>query len=531
MSFGAGGLAQMTYNNHTGLNGNMGLPASGLSSRGANMKRLTISAPSANEEVVQAPKSSRAQLLSGLRTQKSTGSAVPGTAPASQTQFPVSRKQSPPAQQNHLAVPQTATAASFSQSNQLNVPGAAPRGHHYTPSQVLSPPSITLEGDEVEGQVDPSYYQELLRMNQHLAQQQERLKQQLVAVTQQAQQMGMNPQQAQYYAQMMAQQAGLYTQQMQMPQQPAVDAVPGQPGLYIITNPLTGQQQYYFDQNSAAQQMAYGMDVNAMTGMADHGLSHSPPPPTPTLNKNFEPATNNHAKSNNWRSVSPPKHTATPPTEEPMALPPQSATAWRPGHKKTNSLMPTSTSTVEAAVKPAPAQQGNFGPGQNREGEHPIRQPRGPPSLDELTAKPTSKHEGSKNFASRQRRAALNNIISAGMTRRSYGGSQPSLSPTSERDELVFSSAEDNDTASIRSGGSAQRAIGSERKERAERESRERERKNSFEIETKSVSSDEGLIEVQGSMGAMGLADTKEKRRSAILGLKGATGQRKSLIF
>ena len=521
MSFGAGGLAQMTYNN---LNGNMGLPNNGLSSRGANMKRLTISAPSPNDEVAQAPKSSRAQLLSGLRTQKNNAT-IPGTAPATQTHFSGVRKPSPPAEANHLAVPQTATAASFGQNNQsLNVPGVGPRGHHYTPSQVLSPPSITLESEEADGQVDPSYYQELVRMNQHLAQQQERLKQQLVAVTQQAQQMGLNPQQAQYYAQMMAQQAGLYSQQVQMPQQQLVEAVPGQPGLFIITNPVTGQQQYYFDQNSAAQQMAYGMDLN----YNDQNLSHSPPPATPTYNKSFEPATNNHAKSNNWRSVSPPKHTATPPTDEPVALPPQGANAWRPGHKKTSSLMPTSTPTVAEAPKPAPVQQGNFGPGQNREGEHPIRQPRGPPSLDELTAKPTAKHEGSKNFASRQRRAALNNIISAGAARRSYG-SQAS-SPTSERDELVFSSsAEDNDTASIRSGGSTQRAIGSEKKEREERESRERERKNSFEIETKSVSSEEGLVDVQSRMGAMGL-DNKEKRRSAILGLKGA-GQRRSMMF
>jgi len=522
MSFGAGGLAQMTYNNN--LNGNMGLPASGLSSRGANMKRLTISAPSVNEDVAQAPKSSRAQLLSGLRTQKNN-SGIPGTAPATQSHFPVNRKSSPAAGQNQLAVPQTATAASFGQ--QLNVPGVGPRGHHYTPSQVLSPPSITLESEEADEQLDPTYYQELLRMNQHLAQQQERLKQQLVAVTQQAQQMGLNPQQAQYYAQMMAQQAGLYSQPMQMPQQQMVEPVAGQPGLFLITNPMTGQTQYYFDQNSAVQQMAYGMDMGL-----DQNLSHSPPPATPTFNKSFEPATNNHAKSNNWRSVSPPKHTSTPPTEEPVALPPQSANAWRPGHKKSGSLMPTQN-TAET-VKPAaaaPAAQGNFGPGQNREGEHPIRQPRGPPALDELIAKPTSKHEGSKNFASRQRRAALNNIISAGAARRSYGGSQASLSPTSERDELVFSSsAEDNDTASIRSGGSTQRAIGSEKKEREERESRERERKNSFEIETKSVSSEEGIVDVQSRMGALGL-DNKEQRRSAIQGLKGAAGQRRSMMF
>ena len=61
---------------------------------------------------------------------------------------------------------------------------------------------------------------------------------------------------------------------------------------------------------------------------------------------------------------------------------------------------------------------GTFGPGQARAGDHPIRQPRGPPSLEELVAKPTSNHEGSKNFVTRQRRRAVNNLVKAGLERR-----------------------------------------------------------------------------------------------------------------
>jgi serine/threonine protein kinase len=52
---------------------------------------------------------------------------------------------------------------------------------------------------------------------------------------------------------------------------------------------------------------------------------------------------------------------------------------------------------------------GTFGPSQARAGEHPLRQPRGPPSIEDLREKPTTKHEGSKNFATRQRRQAVGN--------------------------------------------------------------------------------------------------------------------------
>jgi hypothetical protein len=74
---------------------------------------------------------------------------------------------------------------------------------------------------------------------------------------------------------------------------------------------------------------------------------------------------------------------------------------------------------------------GGFGPGAARAGEHPIRQPRNPPNLEELVAAPTAKHEGSKNFATRQRRAALGNLMRAGSVRRAVSGSSRG-SPASE---------------------------------------------------------------------------------------------------
>jgi hypothetical protein len=94
-----------------------------------------------------------------------------------------------------------------------------------------------------------------------------------------------------------------------------------------------------------------------------------------------------------------------------------------------------------------------YGPGQARAGEHPIRQPRNPPSLDELKSKPTSKHEGSKNFVTRTRRSAINNLVRAGLERRKEARSSGSISPISEStDELVETPMTDNDSDSGRSG-------------------------------------------------------------------------------
>lgn len=126
---------------------------------------------------------------------------------------------------------------------------------------------------------------------------------------------------------------------------------------------------------------------------------------------------------------------------------------------------------------------GTFGPGQARAGAHPIRQPKGPPSLEELMAKPTSKHEGSKNFATRQRRRAVYNLVRAGLERRGdprsvHSSSAGSASPASDGEfNFSVSDAESGSSnsaslsskpsiGSLRAYGSVG-AIGSERKEHA----------------------------------------------------------------
>ena len=171
----------------------------------------------------------------------------------------------------------------------------------------------------------------------------------------------------------------------------------------------------------------------------------------------------------NSRSISPPKKSPSPPADV-TPLPPPSANAFRRGHKKNVpsafTINTNATTTVEgpksAFVRPVgmpmTPMTGTFGPGQARAGEHPTRQPRGPPPLEELIANPTSKHEGSKNFATRQRRRALHSLVRASNERRSVArsgssGSAGSITPISEHENYAFNSGSDNE--SVHSGSSS----------------------------------------------------------------------------
>jgi hypothetical protein len=74
--------------------------------------------------------------------------------------------------------------------------------------------------------------------------------------------------------------------------------------------------------------------------------------------------------------------------------------------------------------------------------------------MDELVAKPTAKHEGSKNFAARTRRSAVHNLVRAGLVRRNGTSStlgSGSASPVSETAEEVTSPVTD-ESDSERSG-------------------------------------------------------------------------------
>lgn len=180
---------------------------------------------------------------------------------------------------------------------------------------------------------------------------------------------------------------------------------------------------------------------------------------------------------------------------------------------------------------------GTFGPGQARAGEHPTRQPRNPPSIEELKERPTTKHEGSKNFATRQRRQAIGNLVRAGIGRRAQRTGSGSASPDSEN----FPSS-DNDSDSVRSGGSslsgkrsigslraaANGAIGSERKSSKERSCDRVSINRSYTAN--SVSSDDGTS-VGGGLVDIRPEETWGERRTMPKLVLTSVEKRKSTMF
>jgi hypothetical protein len=549
----------MSYNNFPSI----GVPGTGFASRGkgANLKRLSFEpAVGSNEQLNGAPtpRTSRSHLLAGLRT-----------APKSAT-FPPS---APPTQLQHRSGIESSMYAD-NKENMRSYGGAKTSvGSHFPsqqtnysnrqmyslPEQVLAPPEIHID-EHVQEQMDPNLYAQLVATNMYLAEQQQRLQQQLISVQAAAQQfqglnMGQMHMQQQFATPPITPNMnGMYQQQVKN-MQPIVTPVPGaQPGVYTVYNPMTGQQSYFLDQN--AQHGGY-VDHQQMHIYQDN---NSPPQQPGTPRFQVSPPTNNTLP---LRSISPPKKSSSPPQEH-SPLPPPSANAFRRGHKKASSMAnvvnaastaPNVDSGPRTAIPktagfPGPA-AGTFGPGAARAGEHPIRQPRGPPSLDELKAKPTTKFEGSKNFSTRQRRSAVHNLVRAGMERRRTpgSGSAGSITPISETGEITFSISSDNDSDSGRSGSgslsgrpslgssrtSAHGAIGSDRP--SSRQKNRSQERNSLDssFTTASVSSDEGSS-VGGSFAAVFKNSGKkpeatEAPRKAPMLVLTSVEKRKSSVF
>jgi hypothetical protein len=337
---------------------------------------------------------------------------------------------------------------------------------HFTPDQILAPPQLPLD-DQIQEEMDPNLQAQLLAANQYLQAQQLQLQQQLLnlqAAAQQFQGLNLN---AQYQQQQQQQQqqvfANMYQQQQIRNQQPIMATGTSQPGIYTVYDPVTGQQTLYVDQS---QQQLNAQVLNPNQYSNGYVNLQQQPAATPRLQVSPPPAENNR---DNFRNPSPPRRFESP-IENPAPLPPPSANAFRRGHKKSNSLANNankgglSINTEESARTTGPktanfpmtplTATGSYGPGQARAGEHPVRQPRNPPSLDELKAKPTVKHEGSKNFAARTRRSAIHNLVRAGLERRKEARSSGSISPISENTdepELVETPT-DNGSDSGRSG-------------------------------------------------------------------------------
>ncbi len=565
MSLDAGGLAQMTYNHHNSLAHGLGVPGSGFASRGkgSNIKRLSVAPPaqiSTIDETQQAnpnptPRTSHSHLLAGLRTAPKSPT-FPLSAPLTQLQQHFGPEQSRYSMKENYksghVIPHTAVGSNFATNQRDRYSMNGSNQMYSLPEQVLAPPAVQI-GEQGEGHYDPDVYADLLATNQYLAQQQMRLQQQLINVTAAAQQFqgmsinnGINQQQS-YVQYPVATGTGYYSQQLQNGIQPIIQAVPNQPGIYSVYNPMTGQHTYVVDNPSQAAPVSPPTIMN-------YDLSHSPPPMTPTFRAQVSPPPDSPALPSQIRSHSPPK-SISPPSAEVNPLPPPSANAFRPSHKKSSSYASgfgeQTTGPVEglkatlprSAGFPQTPMTGTFGPGQSRAGDHPIRQPRGPPSLEELVVRPTASHEGSKNFATRQRRRAVNNLVRAGLERRgaSRGSgsidSIGSMTPASETD-ITFSVSSDNDSETSLSGepslGSLRPAsigaIGSERKEMRDR-SRDRNSSGS-QITAASVSSEEGLL-VGGKLVEIKIDEPKqvdERRKTPLLVLTNAE-KRKSSIF
>jgi hypothetical protein len=488
----------MSFNNNQNFSSNnaIGLPGMGYASRGkaTGLKRLSVALPpklgALNENQVDdapTPRTSRSYLLAGLRTAPKTPSSVPASAPYNQTQHTGLDNSRYSYQQNgmsrHQQAPQTSVGSNFPMQQQY---GIAPGQQFYAlPEQVLAPPSLEIDEHE-----DPQMLADMYHKQQMLALRQQMLQQQLANLTGQFS-AGLNLNQQhrqQMYPQtpVTPQQMSMYNQQLMQGVQPVVQEVPGHPGIYLVYNPLTGQTTYAADPSTQEAPQ----------------LANSPPPPTPShsvtgfgmdtpsFRAQVSPPATERDSPFPSRSISPPKKTPSPPGNvEP--LPPPSANAFRRGHhKKVSSLALNSSAFVTdgpksaylprtVGIPPTPL-TGTFGPGQGRAGEHPMRQPRGPPAMEELKEKPTTKFDGSKNFATRQRRQALSSLVRAGLERRvrPSSGSNGSMTPVSET-ELTFSVPSDNDSDSGRSLGGKQSigslraaahgAIGGERKTSLER--------------------------------------------------------------
>lgn len=527
----AGGLAQMTYqSNPFDSNRHLGTPGSGFASRGkaSQIKRLSVALPpkiSTIDETQQidigaTPRTSRGHLLAGLRTAPKSATIPPATNPHLGLEH---SKHADPNQASRI--PQTATGAYF--PGQAHGIGMNNNRQMYSlPEHVLAPPTIDIEGEG--GQIDQSYYDELVAANAYLSQRQRALQQQLMDVQAAAQQVGGMNLNTNSFGGQATPQMNFYNQQLQQGMQPIIQAVPNTPGLYQVYNPMTGQTNMVVDSSAHRQSPPQSYPE----------LAQSPHPQPPSIQRRMSPPSDHAA-----RARSPPKTTPSPPHDvEP--LPPPSANAFRRGHKKSASSFSTiRTEGLVGNIGPKSAGiahtplTGTFAPGQGQAGVKPIRQPRNPINVHELMEAPTSKHAGSKNFVTRQRRRAVQDLVKAGRERETEARQSGSGSgtPASEADFNFSVTSSDNDDLLASSSGNLSKktslgslraaaigAIGSERKEK----SRERSSVDSIgTYSVKSLSSDEGvavggnMVEVEPARRKtpMLVLSSAEKRKSAIL--------------
>lgn len=470
----------------------IGMPTSGLAARragGQNIKPLSFDAAKTStvtDNGAPTPRTSRSHLLAGLRTAPKTATATSfGSSQTSmpqqpQQQYARSNQNVYTAAQDAYNAPKTAMPQFATQGPQGNqgqpIHSLAHLTQQYTAEQVLAPPE--LQFDMAQEQMDPSVYAQLVATNTYLAQQQQRLQQQLRDVQAAAQQFqGLSIGQQLQLQQQQQQQYAMYGHTQGRNTSSSASA---QPNVYAFIDPSTGQPTYVVDQSVAGQvnpqyndqsqyaqyaalqqqqqqlqQVQQLQQLQQLQALQQQQLHQNTA--TPRVQVSPPPEPNGSA----YRSNSPPKRYESPSDHTP--LPPPSANAFRRGHKRASSVANNNGLSVnvqdaqqkgpKTAAFPITPMTGGYGPGQARAGEHPIRQPRGPPSFDELVSKPTAKHEGSKNFAARTRRSAVHNLMRAGKERRKGASSSTgSMSPVSESAAESETPITDNESESGRSG-------------------------------------------------------------------------------
>ncbi|CAK7268745.1 hypothetical protein SEPCBS57363_003248 [Sporothrix epigloea] len=246
------------------------------------------------------------------------------------------------------------------------------------------------------------------------------------------------------------------------------------------------QQQQQNQQHQQQQQQQQQQQLHQHQASQHQQQFRQPSPITAPRIQVAPPSVEGAAYGGLHRNLSPPRRfdsSSASNLDQHTPLPPPSSNAFRRGHKKSMSLFGTaaiSASTLDGthglqssntalelskptSFKPTTVpsnatQAGTYGPGQARAGEHPIRQPRGPPSFDELARKPTSKHEDSKNFVSRTLKRTGQILASASSSHRdvavgtSAAGSSGNISPMSETAEDLAMPLTDDESVSGRSG-------------------------------------------------------------------------------
>lgn len=475
--------AQMSSNSFSSQSAN-GLPMApgGLSSRRGGQAIKPLSFDTVNQAGIQdngapTPRTSRSHLLAGLRTApKSATTASFGLTSPTTQQFArnsMAANLHGYGQDTYYNAPKTAYPQYGAQQQQQQQQQAQHQhqqqsayqsmmAQQYTVEQVLPPPELSMD----EQHQDPNLYAQLVATNMYLAQRQQLLQQQLRNVqAAAAQQAAVQQFQNLNISSPQQQQMASFEQQQQHQLQAAMNQ-----GQQIYFNQATGQ--YFVDASAAIQSPVHYRDqsTSSFNSLQQLQLQLQQQQQQLQLQQQALPRVQvsppPEIQRNSFRSVSPPKRFDSPSTDTTTPLPPPSANAFRRGHKKASSLAPVNSLLASAMASDGPKSAGpktasfpitpltgGYGPGQARAGEHPIRQPRGPPSLDELKARPTAKYEGSKNFATRTRRSAVHNLVRAGLSRRKGTcSSSGSMSPVSETAEDSGSPITDNESDSGRSG-------------------------------------------------------------------------------